>query len=63
MKTKASISVILAGVLWGCINLFVRRLSAAGLSSMQIALARLAVAAVLFCTFLLIRDRSRFRIA
>ncbi len=62
MKTKASVSVILAGVLWGCINLFVRRLSAAGLTSMQIALARLAAAAVLFCAFLLIRDRSRFRI-
>jgi drug/metabolite transporter (DMT)-like permease len=63
MKTKASIAVILAGILWGCITLFVRRLSAAGLTSMQIALARLAVSAVLFSLFLLIRDPSRFRIA
>ena len=62
MKTKASIAVILAGILWGCITLFVRRLSAAGLTSMQIALARLAVSAVLFSLFLLIRDPSRFRI-
>ena len=58
MKTKASIAVVLAGVLWGCITLFVRRLSAAGLTSMQIALARLAVSAVLFSLFLLIRDPS-----
>ena len=62
MKTKASLSVILAGVLWGCITLFVRRLSAAGLTFMQIALARLAVAAVLFSVLLLIRDPSHFRI-
>ena len=62
MKTKASIAVILAGILWGCITLFVRRLSAAGLTSMQIALARLAVSAVLFSLFLLIKEPSRFRI-
>lgn len=61
-KTGAVIAVILAGCLWGVINIFVKTLSAAGLSSLQIALSRLAAAALLFSVFLLIKDPSGFRI-
>ena len=61
-KAGPVIAVILAGCLWGVINIFVRRLSAAGLDPLQIALGRLAAAALLFSVFLLIRDPSSFRI-
>ena len=62
-KYGPAIAVILAGCLWGVINIFVRTLSAAGLGSLQIALGRLAAAALIFSVFLLIRDRSAFRIS
>ena len=61
-KYGPAIAVILAGCLWGVINIFVKKLSAAGLDSLQIALGRLAGAAILFSLFLLIRDPSGFRI-
>ena len=61
-KAGPVIAVILAGCLWGVINIFVKTLSAAGLGSLQIALGRLAFAALIFSVFLLIRDRSAFRI-
>ena len=62
-KYGPAMAVILAGCLWGVINLFVKTLSAAGLGSLQIALGRLAAAALIFSVFLLIRDRSAFRIS
>ena len=61
-KATPSLAVILAGCLWGVINIFVKTLSAAGLDSLQIALGRLAGAALLFSLFLLIREPSGFRI-
>ena len=61
-KYGPAIAVILAGCLWGVINIFVRTLSAAGLGSLQIALGRLAAAALIFSVFLLIKDPSCFRI-
>ena len=61
-KYGPATAVILAGCLWGVINLFVKTLSAAGLGSLQIALGRLAAAALIFSVFLLIRDPSSFRI-
>ncbi len=62
MKTRAVFYVILAGVLWGVISIFINNLSAAGLDSLQISLARLFVAAVGFTGFLAIKDPSRLRI-
>ena len=61
-KYGPATAVILAGCLWGVINLFVKTLSAAGLGSLQIALGRLTAAALIFSVFLLIRDPSSFRI-
>ena len=66
MNTKRrglpALSVILAGILWGVINLFIRALSGGGLDALQISLLRTAGAAVLFSLFLLIRDPKRFRV-
>ena len=62
-KAGPAVAVILAGFLWGVINVFVKNLSAAGLGSLQIALGRLAAAAAVFSLYLLIRDPSSFRIS
>lgn len=52
------ISTILAGVLWGCISLFLKTLAAAGLSSLQIMFLRGSLSAIMMLVFLLIKDRS-----
>ena len=51
-KAGPVIAVILAGCLWGVINIFVKTLSAAGLGSLQIALGRLAFAALILAVLL-----------
>ena len=49
MKRFATLWVILAGILWGCMGLFVRRLNALGLVSMQVVeLRALVTGAVMF---------------
>ena len=58
----AAIAVILAGVLWGIISLFVRSLYDAGLDALQISALRLSVAAVSFLAALLIGKRSLLKI-
>ncbi|MBO4229591.1 MAG: EamA family transporter [Clostridia bacterium] len=62
MERRAEGSVLLSGVLWGVISLFVRFLSAGGLDSFQIAEARMSTAALVMAVFLLITDRSKFKI-
>lgn len=56
------ISVLLAGILWGVINIFIKRLSAGGLDALQISAIRMTVAVIVFSLFVLIKDRSKFRI-
>lgn len=58
----STLYVLLAGVLWGMIGLFVRRLNASGLQSMEITEIRSLVSMFLMGAFLLIIDRSSFRI-
>ena len=58
----AELSVLLAGILWGVINIFVKTLSAHGMDPLQISAVRMTVAAVVFTIFVLIKDRSLFRI-
>lgn len=63
MKKKlAVLSVLSAGVLWGCIGFFVRRYEALGLSSMQTAALRIALSAILFTLFILICKPRLFKI-
>lgn len=59
---KAAASVILAGILWGCISIFIRRLSAAGFDSLEISFIRLVIAALCFTGYLAIRDRKKLRV-
>lgn len=62
MKKLAVCFVLLAGVLWGMIGIFVRRYEALGLSSLQTAALRLALTAVMFAIFVLIYQPRLFRI-
>lgn len=54
--------MILAGVLWGIINIFVKTLSASGLEPLQISTVRMIVSAVLFAVFLGIHDPKKLKI-
>ena len=61
-QLRPAFSVIAAGILWGIINIFVKTLSAAGINPLQISAIRMMVAAICFSLFVLIYDRSKFRI-
>ena len=61
-RTKAVAAVLAAGVMWGCISLFIRPLSAAGLDSTQIAAVRMLVAAPVFFAVTAIRSRESLRV-
>ena len=54
--------IILAGIFWGSMGLFVRKLSAYGFSSIQVVCLRVTVAAAAFCLLLLCREREGFRL-
>ena len=58
----ASAAVLGAGVLWGVINLFVRTLSAEGLSALQISMVRMIVSAAVVWGGLLLFDRKHLRV-
>jgi drug/metabolite transporter (DMT)-like permease len=67
MKEKKSkiisiIYILLAGILWGCMGLFVRPLNERGLSSWDIVFIRAALTTVCMGIFLAIYNRSFFRI-
>lgn len=55
--------IILAGVFWGSMGIFVRRLESFGFTSIQIVAIRVALAALAFSAVLLIKDRAGFRIS
>lgn len=61
-KSLGPLLIILAGIFWGSMGLFVRTLTRWGFSSTQITAGRLQLAAVLFCLLLLLRDPKGFRI-
>ena len=58
----APVCIVLAGLLWGCIGLFVRPLNALGLASMDIVFLRVLVTSVVMAVVLLIYDRTLFKI-
>lgn len=62
MKKLAPLFIILAGVLWGSMGLFVRTLNARGLESMDIVALRAIVTAVALFLFLLFYDRKLLKI-
>lgn len=57
-----TISTILAGVLWGGISIFLKTLSAAGLSSVQVMLLRGLVSSAIMVIYLLIKDKNLLKI-
>jgi len=62
IKKVPEVPVFLAGILWGCIGLFIRILNSAGLESMEIVVIRAAVSAVLMFLFLGLFNRGLLRI-
>ena len=56
-------AILLAGILWGTIGLFVRALSQTGLSSLQLVFLRSAITAVALFFYLLLFCRQALRIA
>ena len=56
------ILIIIAGLFWGSMGLFVRRLNALGFSSIQVACLRLVTAGIIFALILLIKDPKGFKI-
>lgn len=62
MKRLAPLAVLAAGTLWGFMGLFVRKLNAAGLSSMDVAQVRITTGLLVVGLYLLLTKRDRFRV-
>ena len=56
------ILTVLAGILWGCISLFLKTLAAAGLTSLQVMMLRGVLSSLILFIFLYIRDRALLKI-
>lgn len=54
--------ILLSGLLWGSLGTFITYLRQAGFSMMQLVFARAAVTTILLGLYILIKDRSKFRI-
>ena len=61
-NTWAALPVLAAGTLWGLMGLFVRRLNAAGLGSMEVAELRILTGLALVGLYLLIARRDLLRV-
>jgi len=62
IQRKSELMVILAGICWGIISLFILPLAAAGLSSMQITAVRLTTAALIMTPVMLLTARDKMRV-
>jgi len=58
----ATLSILIAGSLWGTMGLFVRGLALDGLTSVEIVFFRTVIAALLLGLWILVSDRGAFRI-
>lgn len=56
------ILIIVAGLFWGSMGIFVRHLNGLGFTSIQVACLRLVFAGILFALILLIKDPKGFKI-
>ena len=61
--TASVLSILLSALLWGTLGVFVTYLREAGFSTMQIVFLRASVSTLLLGVFILLRDRSKFRVA
>lgn len=62
MKKAAPFLVLMAGIFWGMIGLFVRKLNALGFESMDIVTLRAITTSILLGMVLLVYDRSKMHI-
>lgn len=62
MKVFSVAAVLLAGALWGTMGIFVRTLSAAGYSSMEIVAVRIWVTLISLGVYLLIGNRRKLKV-
>lgn len=62
MKIRSAGLVLLAGILWGCVGIFIRTLNSAGFSSMEIVFLRTSLGAIFLILYALVRDRSLLKI-
>ena len=62
MKRLMILMPLIAGILWGSVAIFVRKLTAFGMDSWTILFTRVAVASIIMVIFLLIRNRSLLKI-
>ena len=62
-KPNGTLLIILAGIFWGSMGIFVRGLTAlTGFTSIQVVCVRLTVAALIFALILLLKDAKGFKI-
>lgn len=62
MKVFSIAAVLLAGAFWGTMGIFVRTLSAAGYSSMELVAVRIFVTLISLGVYLLIGNRSKLKV-
>ncbi len=62
MKRWAALFILLAGVLWGCIGIFVRPLNEVGLDAMEIVFTRAFGTSILFLIFLLFYNKKLLKV-
>ena len=63
MQKKSYLLILAAASLWGCLGVFLKLLTAAGLTSMQSVAVRTGVATVLYFFFLWVTDRGALKIS
>jgi len=61
-STRAVLLILLSGLLWGTIGVFITFLREAGFSTMQIVFLRTSVTTLLLGIYILCRDKSKFRV-
>ena len=61
-SVTGDILIIIAGLFWGSMGIFVRHLNVLGFTSVQVACLRLVTAGILFAVILLIKDPKGFKI-
>lgn len=62
MKVKSSLAIITAGILWGCISLFVKQLNLYGFSAIQVSATRCILTAIIMFLYVLIKNPKALKI-
>ena len=62
MKKISVLFILISGILWGCLGIFVRVLNAKGIDSMDVVFLRAIITAVAMFIYLLIINRKMLKI-